>query len=100
MKRRERKPCLCGCERRILCSTGLPLCREASARLDSQIARLPLIEGGADPVLARRNRVMVDHLTVAALLDGDLAEAERRVAFRAEHGLYSNPDARSLAVAV
>lgn len=87
------RQCLCQCGQSFpRRSRSLPLCTSASARLDTLITQLPLIENCADPIMARRNRVMVDAVTVAALLAGEMDEAARRVAYRAEHGLYASPD--------
>lgn len=87
--------CLCGCGRTFPRRTrSLLICKAASARLDSLIEQMPLIANAADPWLARRNRVLVDPLTVTELLAGDMDEAARRVRHRAEHGLDSMPDPR------
>lgn len=37
-------------------------------------------------------RFWVDQKTVEAALRGDLTKVMRRVAYRAEHGLYADPD--------
>lgn len=90
--------CLCGCGQQFPRRTrSLPLCKQATARLDIAIEQLPLIANSADPILARRNRVMVDAVTVSALLAGDLTEAARRVEYRAINGLYANPDRQIVA---
>lgn len=85
------RSCLCGCGRTFNRSRSMPLCKLATARVYQLIPTLPLLDelNARD---RRSNRVWCDEKTVAALLTDDMAEAQRRVEHRAEHGFYADPD--------
>lgn len=91
MSATEPRACLCRCGQTFARTKSFPLCKLATSRVYQLIAVLPLADE-PNAVSRRSNRVWVDARTVLALLAGDLAEAERRVRHRAEHGLYSDPD--------
>lgn len=93
----EPRPCRCGCGQVFTNrARSLALCQSGYARLYAGIEALPLL---GNSHMARQNLVRVDLVTVQAILDGDMAEAERRLRHRAAHGLYSDPGPKPAAVA-
>lgn len=83
-------PCLCGCGTLLARTKSYPLCRAATGRVFAFIR-----ETAPDDLNERQrmsNRVWVDERTVAAILADDVTEAVRRVRYRADHGLYADPD--------
>ena len=91
------RKCLCGCPALFRRPRSLPLCRAATVRATAALRSLPLRD---EPNAASRrsNRFWIDERTVLAALAGDLAEAERRVRYRADHGLHADPDSASVAI--
>lgn len=92
------RPCLCGtCGRTYRRPRSFPLCADADRRAWAVCRSLY-----GDAGLAEQSRInarfWIDEETVTAALRGDRREVARRVAFRAQHGLYSDPDRAQLAI--
>jgi hypothetical protein len=91
------RPCLCGCGRQFSRPLSMPLCVPATQRARRVFRELAR---GLDTSEYQRlyNRFWIDQETVRAALAGNLDEVRRRVQFRADHGLYADPDRAPIAV--
>lgn len=87
----DQRPCLCGtCGRTFNRPKSIALCKPANTRAWAVMRSL-----APDDLIERAKfsaRFWVDPETVRAALNGDLAKVQQRVAYRAEHGLYADPD--------